>query len=212
MTTSVIFFGIMAAIGYIFLQSLFILGVRIAAKGAVEKLPNGKDKDSEMILFPIFKYLTRTERIKIYYSGEQFDQLARRLGVLMPEYRLNMEDNSILLPPDDASRVPVLKELNNMLPKIDGKIQVEVTDNSIRFFKIDEVFKVNKYLRKPVIQCPICMASYWSVFSYWIPVIYFYGFNFWVVYAGVVNICAVACMNWLLWMRGSAYESQIMKG
>ncbi|SJZ85442.1 hypothetical protein SAMN04488128_1011863 [Chitinophaga eiseniae] len=212
MTTSVIFFGIMAALGYIVLQSLFILGVRIAAKGAVEKLPNGKDKDSEMILFPLFKYLTRTERIKIYYSGEQFDQLADKLSVLMPEYQLRIHENSILLPLDDASRVPVLKELNHVLPKIDGKIQVAVTDNGVRFFKIDEVFKVNKYLRKPVIQCPICMASYWSVFSYWIPVIYFYGFSFWVVYAGVVNICAVACMNWLLWMRGSAYESQIMKG
>lgn len=212
MTTSVIFFGIMAALGYIVLQSLFILGVRIAAKGAVEKLPNGKDKDSEMILFPVFKYLTRTERIKIYYSDEQFEQLAQKLSVLMPEYRLRTEENSILLPLGDVSRVPLLKELNNMLPRIDGKIQVEVTDNGIRFFKIDEVFKVNKYLRKPVIQCPICMASYWSVFSYWIPVIYFYGFSFWVVYAGVVNICAVASMNWLLWMRGSAYESQIMKG
>nr|WP_295870458.1 hypothetical protein [uncultured Chitinophaga sp.] len=212
MTTSVIFFGIMAALGYIVLQSLFILGVRIAAKGAVEKLPNGKDKDSEMILFPVFKYLTRTARIKIYYSDEQFEQLAQKLSVLMPEYRLRTEENSILLPLGDVSRVPLLKELNNILPRIDGKIQVEVTDNGIRFFKIDEVFKVNKYLRKPVIQCPICMASYWSVFSYWVPVIYFYGFSFWVVYAGVVNICAVASMNWLLWMRGSAYESQIMKG
>lgn len=202
----------MAALGYIVLQSLFILGVRVAAKGAVEKLPNGKDKDSEMILFPVFKYLTRTRQTKIYYSDDQFDLLVRKISILMPEYRLNIRENSILLPSGDASRIPVLKELNNILPKIDGKIQAEVTDNDIRFFKIDEVFRVNKYLRKPVIQCPICMASYWSVFSYWIPVIYFYGFSFWVVYAGVVNICAVASMNWLLWMRGSAYESQIMKG
>lgn len=212
MDTNVIFFGIMAALGYIVLQSLFILGVRVAAKGAVEKLPNGKDKDSEMILFPIFKYLTRTERTKIYYIDGQFELLIQKLRVLMPELPLQTEDNHILLPLGDASRIPVLKELNNILPKIDGKIQVEADDHGVRFFKIDEVFKVNKYLRKPVIQCPICMASYWSVFSYWIPVIYFYGFSFWVVYAGVINICAVASMNWLLWMRGSAYESQIMKG
>ncbi|MBC9934485.1 transposase [Chitinophaga qingshengii] len=212
MDTSVLFFGIMGALGYVLLQSLFILGVRVAAKGAVEKLPNGKDKDSEMILFPVFKYLTRVDRHKIYYSGEQFDQLIRQIRVLMPEAKLPAENAGIVLPLSDTSRIPVLKELNNVLPKIDGKIQVEVTDTDIRFFKIDEVFKVNKYLRKPVIQCPICMASYWSVFSYWIPIIYFYGFSFWVLYAGVINICAVSCMNWLLWMRGSAYEAQIMKG
>ncbi|MBC9909042.1 transposase [Chitinophaga varians] len=212
MNTSALFFGIMAALGYIVLQSLFILGVRIAAKGAVEKLPNGKDKDSEMILFPLFKYLTRTTQMKIYYSNEQFDLLIQKLRVLMPEAMLHTEENSILLPTGDASRIPVLKELNNILPKIDGKIQVDVNDSGVRFLKTDEVFKVNKYLRKPVIQCPICMASYWSVFSYWIPIIYFYGFDLLVVYAGVINICAVASMNWLLWMRGSAYESQIMKG
>lgn len=212
MDTSILFFGIMGALGYVLLQSLFILGVRVAAKGAVEKLPNGKDKDSEMILFPIFKYLTRVERHKIYYSGEQFDQLVRKIRVLMPEAKLPTADAGIVLPLSDTTRIPVLKELNNVLPKIDGKIQVEVTDTGIRFFKIDEVFKVNKYLRKPVIQCPICMASYWSVFSYWIPIIYFYGFSFWVLYAGVINICAVSCVNWLLWMRGSAYEAQIMKG
>lgn len=202
----------MAALGYVVLQSLFILGVRIAAKGAVEKLPNGKDKDSEMVLFPLFKYLTRTTQTKIYYSDEQFDLLIGKLRIQMPETPLHTEENSLVLPIGSAARIPVLKELNNILPKIDAKILVEVNDSGVRFFKIDEVFKVNKYLRKPVIQCPICMASYWSVFSYWIPVIYFYGFDFLVVYAGVVNICAVASMNWLLWMRGSAYESQIMKG
>jgi hypothetical protein len=212
METNVLFFGIMAALGYVLLQSLFILGVRIAAKGTVEKLPNGKDKDSEMILFPLFKYLTRTKQTKIYYSGEQFRLLIQKLRLQMPEYRLPAEDDHILLPLDDASRIPVLKAINNILPKVDGKIQVETNDHGVRFFKIDEVFKVNKYLRKPVIQCPICMASYWSVFSYWIPVIYCYGFDFIVVYAGVINICAVACVNWLLWMRGSAYEAQIMKG
>lgn len=193
-----IFYGVFAALGYVLLQSLFILGVRIAAMGATEKLPNGKDKDSEMILFPLFKYLSQVKKIRIYYTGEQWDQLLTRIRVLLPGMDIESAGDSIRLEKNDPQRVPVLKELNNILPKIDGQIQVEVGENEVRFFKIDEVYRFNKYLRKPVIQCPICMASYWSTISYWIPVIYFFGFSFWVLYLGVINICAVACVNWII--------------
>lgn len=198
MELPLIFYGVFAALGYVLLQSLFILGVRIAAMGATEKLPNGKDKDSEMILFPLFKYLSQVKKIRIYYTGEQWDQLLTRIRVLLPGMDIESAGDSIRLEKNDPQRVPVLKELNNILPKIDGQIQVEVGENEVRFFKIDEVYRFNKYLRKPVIQCPICMASYWSTISYWIPVIYFFGFSFWVLYLGVINICAVACVNWII--------------
>lgn len=202
MDISIIFYGVFGALGYVTLQSLFILGVRIAAMGTTEKLPNGKEKDSEMILYPLFKYLTQVKKTRIYYSGEEFDNLIRKIQVLLPGADIVPEDTAIKLVKDDPRRIPVLKELNSIIPKIDDQIQIDVTGNAVRFFKTDEVYRFNKYIRKPVIQCPICMASYWSVFSYWVPVIYFYEFNFWVLYAGVVNICAVACLNWLLFTRG----------
>lgn len=212
METSVFFYGIFAALGYVLLQSLFILGVRIAAKGGTEKLPDGTDKDSEMILYPLFKYLTRVKRRKIYYSGDEFDKLVQKLQSLMPGADLIARDNSIKVTKGEAERATVLKALNGALVTIDKSIQIDHSAETIRFYKIDEEYVVNKYFRKPVIQCPICMASYWSTFSYWIPVIYFYGFDFWVLYLGVLNICAVSSTNWLLWMRGSADESRIMKG
>lgn len=212
MEMSVIFYGIFAALGYVLLQSLFILGVRIAAKGGTEKLPDGTDKDSEMILYPLFKYLTRVKRQKIYYSGDEFDKLVERIRSVMSGVDLIARDNRIQVAKGDAERASVLKELNGALATIDKKIEVDATAEAIRFYKIDEEYVVNKYFRKPVIQCPICMASYWSTFSYWIPVIYFYGFNFWVLYLGVLNICAVSSTNWLLWMKGSADESRIVKG
>jgi hypothetical protein len=198
MELPLIFYGVFAALGYVLLQSLFILGVRIAAMGATEKLPNGEDKDSEMILFPLFKYLSQVKKTRIYYTGEQWDQLLTRIRVLLPGMDIESAGDSIRLERNDPQRVPVLKELNNILPKIDGQIQVEVGENEVKFFKIDEVYRFNKYLRKPVIQCPICMASYWSTISYWIPVIYFFGFSFWVLYLGILNICAVACVNWII--------------
>lgn len=50
MEIKTIFLGVIAMLGYLLLQSLFILGVRAAAKEGTEKLPNGQDQDSEMIL------------------------------------------------------------------------------------------------------------------------------------------------------------------
>ena len=40
-----LFYAVSGALGYVLLQSLFILGVRIAAKGVTEKMPDGKDYD-----------------------------------------------------------------------------------------------------------------------------------------------------------------------
>lgn len=72
---------------------------------------------------------------------------------------------------------------------------------------MDEEYKVNKYFRKPIIHCPICMASYWSIFTYWIPIIYLFGFSVEVLYLGGLNICALACVNWLAWVKGHEDEA-----
>lgn len=204
MDINIIFYAVFGALGYVLLQSLFILGIRIAAKGGTEILPDGSEKDSEMILYPVFKYLTRVKKTNVYYSGTAFDQLIGKLRIQMPEASFVSEGNSI--------HTVSLKALHSTLAGIDKKIQTDLSDGVIRFYITNETFKVNKYFRKPVIQCPICMASYWSVISYWIPMVYFFGWSFWVIYCGVINICAVACMNWLLWMRGNADESKILKG
>ncbi|MBS0030050.1 hypothetical protein ACTJJ0_21430 [Chitinophaga sp. 22321] len=197
-----LFYAVFGALGYVLLQSLFILGVRIAAKGVTEKMPDGKDDDSEMILFPVFKYLHQSTKRSVYFEGDQFENLIRRLRILLPGFDLQVSGNALRLDRQDPRRVAILQALNNTLSQVDNQVQVAIDDEGVRFYKVYEKFRFNKYLRKPVIGCPICMASYWSTFSYWIPVIYLFGFNFWVLYLGVINICAVACSNWLLFSRG----------
>lgn len=205
-----LFFLVFAALGYVILQSLFILGVRIAAKGGTEVLPDGRDKDSEMILYPLFKYLSRVRHVKVYYSGEQWDILFEKLQQKLKNDTLVNSGNGLIY--DNSSPEPG-ERIRQVLKEIDEKISMETDDKGVtRCYKTDEEYVVNKYFRKPVIQCPICMASYWSVFGYWIPMFYFFGFQIWIVYFGILNICAVSCVNWLLWMRGSAHEALIMKG
>lgn len=201
MELNILFYGVFAALGYIILQSLFILGVRIAALGGTEVMPNGKDYDSEMILYPIFKYLTQKKNDKIFFANQQFEKLIKKIQILLPSQEIVTENETVLIKNNDKEGLRLREVLNEILPKIDLQIQIELTEEGLRFFKVYEKYRFSKYLRKPLIQCPICMASFWSIFSYWIPVVHFYGFNFWILYLGGINICAVACLNWMIFSR-----------
>ena len=205
-----LFFAVVAMVGYVLLQSLFILGVRIAADGGTEKLPNGKDKDSEMLLYPLFKFLTRTKQVPVYYIGLQLEILLKQLKRVRPDFDFSVDGEIIRLNNQGDAATPGM--LENTLYQLDPKILIDQKeDGSFRLYKTDEVFVVNKYLRKPIIQCPICMSSFWSIFSYWIPMIYLFGTPLWLFYLGFANICMLASLNWLLWMKGSVNKAQLFK-
>ena len=205
-----LFFAVVAMVGYVLLQSLFILGVRIAADGGTEKLPNGKDKDSEMLLYPLFKFLTRMKQVPVYYIGLQLEILLKQLKRVRPDFDFLVDGEIIRL--NNQGDVATPEMLETTLYQLDAKILIDQNeDGSFRLYKTDEVFIVNKYLRKPIIQCPICMSSFWSIFSYWIPMIYLFGTPLWLFYLGFANICMLASLNWLLWMKGSVNKAQLFK-
>lgn len=210
MEVSMIFYGVLAALIYVILQSLFIIGIRAAAKGGTEILPNGKHKDSEMILYPILKYLTKTRLTKIYYSGIEFTKLMEKLK-LHTDINIMHDDEKLKVMDKGFPLTKYVEKLKEALLKVDPKTQLEIDNSLIRFYKMDEEYVVWKYFRKPIIQCPICMSSFWSIFSYWIPITYIFGMSWEVLYLGGLNICAVACLNWLIWVRGHANEA-IAKG
>ncbi|MBP1664124.1 MAG: hypothetical protein H6Q19_1264 [Bacteroidetes bacterium] len=202
-----LFFAVIAMLGYVILQSLFILGVRIAADGSTEKLPNGKDKDSEMILYPILKFLCRTKKVPIYYIGAQLDALLKQIKRENPEFNFTIVGEMISL--QDTHDI---KAFENTLYNLNPNVIIDLNqDNTFKLYIVDEVFVVNKYLRKPIIQCPICMSSFWSIFSYWIPMIYLFGTPLWLFYLGFANICILASLNWLIWIKGNVARAQLLK-
>ncbi len=202
-----LFFAVIAMLGYVILQSLFILGVRIAADGSTEKLPNGKDKDSEMILYPILKFLCRTKKVPIYYIGAQLDALLRQIRRENPEFNFTIVGEMISL--QDTHDI---KAFENTLYNLNPNVIIDFNqDNTFKLYIVDEVFVINKYLRKPIIQCPICMSSFWSIFSYWIPMIYLFGTPLWLFYLGFANICILASLNWLIWIKGNVARAQLLK-
>lgn|SRR5699024_7384468 len=198
MDVSIYFYGVVGALGYIILQSLFMVGVWVSAKGETEKMPNGKDYDSEMILFPLKKFLMKNRLEKVFYESNYFLDLIAKIRVQIPEFEFAVSENEIAMTRSDKDFVPFVNLLNDRMKRIDNKIQITLTDTGIRFHKEFIHYRFNKYIRKPVIQCPICMSSVWSIFTYWIPVIYLFGFNLPVLYLGIANTCILACVNWLV--------------
>lgn len=198
MEASFYFYTILAALGYILLESLFMVGVWISAKGETEKMPNGKDYDSEMILFPFKKMVMRSRIEKVAFEGKFFSEFHEKLRVQIPEFDPVVSSNEILITRKDPDFVAYVNLLNDRIKRIDSKIVISLTATGIQFHKEYVYFKVNKYLRKPIIQCPICMSSIWSIFTYWIPILYWFGFSWPIVYLGIANTCILACVNWLV--------------
>ncbi|MBD8349498.1 hypothetical protein [Dysgonomonas sp. HGC4] len=198
MEIDLVFYAILAALGYVLLQSLFIMGVWIAAAGETEVMPDGKDKDSEMILYPLKKFLMQSETKTVYFSGDQFTNLINKIQMVLPEVNLNVIDEALFLNGERDNNTSFLNSLNSVLSQIDSQIKIRINNNAISFYKIYQEPRFSKYLRKPLIQCPMCMASFWSIFSYWIPVLCLFGFSFWYLYLGVINICCVSYCNFLL--------------
>ncbi|MEK6511838.1 hypothetical protein [Myroides odoratimimus] len=198
MEASTIFYTVASALMYVILESFFMIGVWISAKGETEKMPNGKDYDSEMILFPLKKYLMKSRKEKVVFQDNFFYDLIEKIKVQLPELDFNFSNKEILITRSDKDFVTFMTLLNERIKRIDPKIIITLHDTGIQFHKEYVFFKINKYFRKPIIQCPICMSSIWSVFTYWIPIIYIFGFSWPIVYLGIANTCILACVNWLV--------------
>lgn len=211
MEASIIFYGILGALGYVLLQSLFIVGVRIAADDSTEILPDGKQRDRMgMILYPVLKYLSRTKQVKIYYEGSQFTSLIGRIRMTLPDIDMIGCYDRLKIISKQRSLGIYTNQIEDVLYNIDNRIELEMEDGLLRFYRMDEQYLLNKYLRKPVLQCPICMSSVWSIPSYWIPIIYKFGFNLEILYLGAVNICVVACVNALIWVKFKSVQKSLI--
>lgn len=211
MEASIIFYGILAALGYVLLQSLFIVGVRIAADDSTEILPDGKQRDRMgMILYPILKYLIRTKQIKIYYEDSQLTGLIGKIRMALPDLDMIEGGGRLKIISRERALSIYFNEIEDTLYHIDNRVKIEMEKGLLRFYQMDEQYLLNKYLRKPVLQCPICMSSVWSIPSYWIPIIYKFGFNIDILYLGAVNICVVACVNALIWVKFKSMQKSLI--
>lgn len=190
---------VFAYIGFLFIQSLIILGIKISAHGETKILPDGSEQNSSMILYPLQKFLLQHKMRKVFYSGAEFEKLwtplKHKYMNLLPG-SINVTNGNISF--DNEEDNEVMKKLCFVFER-DYELQSEFDGKSFRFYKEFVQFRFSKYVRMPIIQCIKCMSSFWSIFFTFTPVmVYLFGWQWWLLPLALFNIFALAYLNnWL---------------
>lgn len=194
--------GAFALFGTLFLIILFqaaiVVGIKLASDGKTEILPDGTEKDSEMILYPIRKWLEKKKVKQIIYMDDQLVNL-----VVAIEQRFAPID----LKPDHLYKHWISfdsKEKEEIFRQMIGKIQqafqlrIGDTVDGYVFYIEEEYFIRSKWVRLPILGCVTCMPSFWSLFLYWVPVVCLFGFWIMEIPLWIADICTVSAIaTWL---------------
>lgn len=191
---------VFAYIGFLFIQSFIINGIKASADGETKILPDGSEQDSNMILYPFQKYLLQFTWRKIFYSGAEFNKL---WDMLKHKY-INIIPASVKIDNFKISftgeeDIEIMKKLCYVIER-DHEVKCQYDGKNFTFYKEYRDYKFSKYIRMPIIQCIKCMSSFWSVFLTFFPVmIYFFGFQWWLLPMGLLNIFALTYINKLIY-------------
>lgn len=178
---------------YLFFQAIFINGVKLSASGSTIILPDGSTKDSEMILFPMAKYLLQKKQIPIYYKGHQLELLLREFKTMNALKGLIHNGNKILF--TETTPLAAFRQVINHLEKEHGiVININHGETSMNIYKNFDEYKFPAWIRKPIIECVICMSSFYGLFIFLLPVAVL-SKNWIVVPAYIINTVALSCVN-----------------
>ena len=192
---------VVAYIGYLFIQSFIINGIKSSADGVTKILPDGSEQDSAMILYPMQKYLLQHKMRKVFYSGSEFEkiwEMYKHKYINIIPASVSVIDNEKLTTPNEED-IEVMKKLCYVIER-DHEVKWDYDGTYFSFYKEFPDFKFSKYIRMPIIQCIKCMSSFWSTFVTFVPVmIYVFGFHWWLIPFWILNIFALTYINKILY-------------
>lgn len=187
---------------FVVAQSIFVAGAFGAAEGETRKRPDGTDKDGENILYPIKKWLERTVTVRVDYCDVTqfnilYDALVKKYGHAIPPHA---KHQNVLAFSDTEVDADTLIKFINVVESTSGvKVDAEkMRSETIITFYIEEERPVfSKYIRKPTLGCPKCMPSLWGILTYWMPVLLFFGFQWWEVLVYIPNVVCCSYCSYL---------------
>lgn len=194
---------LLALLVVFFFQAVVIVGIKLASDGKTEILPDGTERDSEMILYPIRKWLERTKTKQIIYQDDELIDLLMDIDQRFAP--LAFKPDHIFkhwISYDDKEKEQVFRQ---MIGKIQNSFQLRVGESleGFVFYIEEDVYIRSKWLRLPILGCIKCMPSFWSIFLYWLPVLLFYGFHWEMIPLWIVNICAVSAMATIIYKKAN---------
>lgn len=158
------------AVGLAF-AGLLCMGWWYSTRGRTEPLPNGGRRDVDaMIFYGVNKFLTRTERIKVYYEGDKLQELASKIKGVFPD--LYKSSAATIHFPEkwiDTESSFLLKWVD-VMPKIEESFFCKGSIDQhgvIRFWNEYDEPVFSKFIYKPLVGCYKCYASFWGTIFFW---------------------------------------------
>lgn len=182
---------------YLVIQALLINGIYISAYGKTDILSDGSEAHSEMILYPLYRFLNQSHEEKIYFTKDRI--LAITCGNIPNTFKVS-ETNTVLFSVVgiyDNDRKKAIEQWADV--NLHAKVNYYSAANTIEFYQFETVYMFSKYLRKPIITCVICMASFWSIFTFLLPVMLYFGFSFKIIPIWVVNVFCLSYLNFIIY-------------
>jgi len=185
---------------YLLIQALFINGVFISAKGKDTVLPDGTIEKGEMILYPIYRFLNQFTVEKVFYT---LPVIQSKVGSNFPQItggRIVWDAAStqfkVILTPGQNLNIDALKTWAANL--LEGNVFYDAGESTIGIYQNITFYKFSKYIRKPIISCVVCMASFWSIFLFLMPALFLFGVNYKIFLIWVVNVFCLAYLNYVI--------------
>lgn len=187
---------------YLVSQSLFINGIFISSYGKTEKYPDGTDKDSEMIFYPIYKYINRTYKKRYYFSRSMLDVSAfPKIDGLVVIWDDFVTDGAIIRGFRVVGNGSTYAAEKWIKEYYGGKMKHDQVNHRIAFYTEEDEYVFSKYFRKPTFGCIVCMSSFWSIFTFALPVAYFYPWTWGTTFLWFADIISLAYVNFLIFKR-----------
>lgn len=179
---------------YLVIQAIFMNGIFIAAYGKTRKRADGSDDDTEMILYPIYKFLHKKHTERIYFIRQMLDvsTFPKIDGLLVRWDDCHRNGFRVIGKPDLKLIETWIKEFYQ------AKMSFDVANNRVSFYVEEDFYNFPSYMRKPTLGCIVCMASFWSLITFVLPVNYFFPWSWPITFLWFADIISVAYVNFYI--------------
>ena len=197
------------------LQALFINGIKGASEGSVEERPDGSKHFTGMVLYPIAHWLTTTKKVKVYYNEKTLYPLITQLlakyegkGLAFPK---TLSQLNIIKTTDTCHWIKLhfgVKEYELVEQFAKFLLEREGIDyrfhgplDAVIFFRWYDVPVLPAIVRKPLIECIKCMASFWGALTFWPVAIALIGFHWFLIPLFIADVFILVYLNYFYYKK-----------
>jgi len=194
--------------GLLIFSAMVINGIYITTRGETVTAPDGTEMDrGEMVFYFFNKWLTKKKSSYfIPFKGDQLLELLFTIQKMFPSApSVTVDENKYFIVFRNAGEIPAKRLMDawqlwtkDYFKSKDIVIDIRTDTETEIIFTLSEeypVYKYSKYIRKPIVQCIKCMASFWGTILFWLANCMVWGFDVWQLIIWIPFCFALSWVN-----------------